>query len=152
MVSARGGKSNLLALVDRKSRKVSLQKTLNREANTTRRALFQLLREELDSGGVVSTLTVDNDTAYNHLPLLEPVFTKEKLEVYFCYPYKAWERGSVEAILGILRRWFPRGTSFDDVSEEKIAYVEKWFNNRPMEVLDGKTPNEVHYMQLEMAA
>ena len=91
-------------------------------------------------------------TEANERVELEPVFKEEELKVFFCDPYSPWQRGTVEAIIGILRRWFPKGTNFDDVSEQKVEYVEAWFNNRPMEVLNGETPNEVFYQELALMA
>ena len=152
IVSAKGGKSCLLVLIDRKSRKVYLRKTANREADTTRRAIFQILSLEKNSGGPITSLAIDNDTAHNHLPLLEPVFKEEELKVVFCNPYRPWERGSVEAIIGILRRWFPKGTNFDEITDHQIGYVQEWFNNRPMMVLGYATPNQVHTENLKLAA
>jgi len=147
MVSCRGGKSCLLVAADRKARRIRLKKTLNREADTTRRTLFQIFRDEPSS--TVNSLTVDNDPAHNHLPMLEKIFSLEELEVFFCDAYSPWQRGTVEAIIGILRRWFPKGTNFDEISDEQVQYVEDWFNNRPMEVLNGKTPNQVFQEELE---
>ena len=53
------------------------------------------------------------------------------------------EKGTVENINGLIRRFFPKGTNFDKISKEEIAYVENWINNRPMKILGFKTPNEV---------
>lgn len=150
IVSAKKGKSCLLVAVDRKARRIRLRKTVNREADTTRRTLFNIFRDLPQQ--IRKSLTVDNDPAHNDLPLLEPIFPEEALRVFFCIPYSAWQRGTVEAIIGILRRWFPKGTNFDDVSEQQIQYVEDWFNNRPMEVLNGKTPNEVFELELKKVA
>lgn len=146
IVSSRGGKSCLLVAVDRKARKIALRKTPNREADTARRTLFQVCSNTFKR--VLNSLTIDNDPAHNHLPMLEKVFKEEELKVFFCDPYSPWQRGTVEAIIGILRRWFPKGTNFDDISEEQIRYVENWFNERPMEVLQGRTPNEVFEQEL----
>ena len=57
--------------------------------------------------------------------------------------YHSWEKGTVENINGLIRRFFPKGTDFDRITTEEIAYVEDWINNRPMKILGYKTPNEV---------
>jgi len=51
-------------------------------------------------------------------------------------------QGTVENINGLIRRFFPIGTNFDNKSEEAIAYVEDWINNRPMKILNYMTPNQ----------
>ena len=49
----------------------------------------------------------------------------------------------MENINGLIRRFFPKGTDFDTITEEEIAYVENWINNRPMKVLNYMTPEQV---------
>jgi len=62
MVSCRGGKACLLVAVDRKSREAKLRRLPNREADTARRALFQIFsKKSLEER---KSLTVDNDTAH----------------------------------------------------------------------------------------
>ena len=72
------------------------------------------------------------------------------IKSYFCRPYHSWEKGTVENINGIIRRFFPKGTNFDTITEEEIAFVENWINNRPMKVLGYKTPNE-KFQELSVA-
>ena len=148
IVSCRGGRSVLLVEADRKIRKIHLRLLPNREAETARVAMFGIAELAKLHGGLKS-LTVDNDTAHNNLHYLEPIFKDSDLKVLFCEPYKAWQRGTIEAINGILRRWFPKGTNFDHVTEEQVQYVEDWFNNRPMDVLQGITPNMAYEQELE---
>lgn len=31
----------------------------------------------------------------------------------------------------ILRRWFPKGTNFDQVTEAEVAQAAEWMNNYP---------------------
>ena len=148
IVSARGAKSCLLVMVERKTRHVQLRKVSSREADSTRRTVFQLL-SPLPSLARHS-LTIDNDTAHTYLPELEK--TLSGFRVYWCYPYRSWERGTVEAVNGIIRRFFPKKTNFDEVTNEQVAYVEQWFNRRPMEVLEGRTPKEMYQEELRLVA
>ena len=62
---------------------------------------------------------------------------------YFCNPYHSWEKGTVENINGLIRRFLPKGTDFDTVSEEYIQHIENWINNRSMKILNWKSPNEI---------
>ena len=57
--------------------------------------------------------------------------------------YHSWEKGTVENINGLIRRFFPKGTDFDTITEEQIAYVEEWINNRPMKILNYMTPKQI---------
>ena len=54
-----------------------------------------------------------------------------------------WERGLNEHTNGLIRRFFPKGTDFNNVSDEDIAKVEHILNTRGRASLDYKTPNEV---------
>lgn len=149
VVSARGGRSCLLVVVDRASRRVYLRKTPNREANTAQAVLYAILRPLPRINR--RTMTLDNDSAHNALPRLEKVFAKDCFKVFFCDAYCAWQRGTVEAVIGILRRWFPKKTNFDEVSHDYINFVEHWFNSRAMRCLGGKTPFEAEQELLKTA-
>ena len=57
----------------------------------------------------------------------------------YCHPYSPHERGSNENMNRILRRWFPKGTNFDDVTPAEVAEVARWMNNYPRRALGWKT-------------
>jgi len=67
---------------------------------------------------------------------------------FFCNPYSSWEKGTVENINGLIRRFFPKKTDFDTITEDEIQEVKDWINNRPMKVLGYKSPNE-KYAELQ---
>ena len=62
---------------------------------------------------------------------------------YFADPYSAWQRGTGEYHNGLLRRYFPKGTDFSQVTQEELDEVVWEINNRPRKVLKYKTPQEV---------
>ena len=86
------------------------------------------------------SITYDNGCEFSKHELVN-----EKLgcNSYFCKPYHAWEKGTVENINGLIRRFFPKGTNFDTITDEDIIKMENWINNLPMKVLGFKTPNEM---------
>ena len=49
------------------------------------------------------------------------------------------ERGSNENMNRIIRRFFPKGTNFDEVPISEIRRAEEWMNNYPREVLGWQT-------------
>ncbi|MEH2934055.1 hypothetical protein [Acutalibacter sp. JLR.KK004] len=40
----------------------------------------------------------------------------------------------------IIRRFFPKGTSFDEVTAAEVAEVEEWLANYPRRILGWATP------------
>jgi IS30 family transposase len=94
------------------------------------------------------TFTFDNGTEnFQHQRLQDWYLIK----TYFCDPYKSWQKGSVENINGMIRRFFPKKTNFDLLTDEQIQTVEDWLNNYPRKKLGYKTPNEaLHQAMVEM--
>ena len=150
IVSGRGGKNCLLVFVERKTRRAFLRKVANREAKTVRRAIFQILHALPASAR--RSLTVDNGKEHQWLPELEPVFKEDGFLVYYCNPYAAWERGTVEAINGVIREKFPKRTNFDSVSDAEVQEVEDWLNDLPMECHDGYTMKETFEREINKLA
>ncbi len=64
---------------------------------------------------------------------------------FFAHAYHSWERGSNENLNGLIRRFFPKGTDFRNVSAEEIRKVEYLLNTRPRKRLGWKTPYQVFY-------
>jgi IS30 family transposase len=95
------------------------------------------------------TLTVDNGTENAELHQLEGVF--EGFQVYYCDPYSAWQRGSVENANGEFRWYFPKGTDFKDVSPVQIQWVQDKLNRRCMDCLGGQSAAKVYRVVVERA-
>ncbi|OOC11519.1 IS30 family transposase, partial [Thioalkalivibrio halophilus] len=73
----------------------------------------------------------------------EQVSAKLACPVYFARPYHSWERGSNENTNGLIREYFPKGTDFAHVSEERIQEIEDKLNLRPRKRLGYRAPIEV---------
>ena len=65
------------------------------------------------------------------------------MKVFFCDPYSPWQRGTNENTNGLLRQFFPKGTSFTNVSDDDLQRVVNLINNRPRKRLNFLTPFEV---------
>ena len=66
---------------------------------------------------------------------------------YFCNPYHSWEKGSVENVNGLIRRFLPKKTDFAKITHKRIKEIESLLNNRPRKCLGFKTPNQVFLEQ-----
>lgn len=58
--------------------------------------------------------------------------TKEiKIDIYCARPYRSCDRGLNEWMNRELRRFFPKGTDFAQVTQKEIDYAVNWLNNCP---------------------
>jgi len=64
-------------------------------------------------------------------------------DLYFAHPYHSWERGSNENTNGLARQYIPKGSDFDDITDEFLEQVEVILNSRPRRRYDYKTPDEM---------
>lgn len=128
--------SCLTVLVDRKTRVVRIMKTASKTAQATTTSIVTALKPFANN---IYSITYDNGSEFSHHEKINEILNSKS---YFCKPYHSWEKGTVENINGIIRRFFPKGTNFDNVSEIEIQYVQDWINNRPMKILNYLTPNE----------
>ena len=55
----------------------------------------------------------------------------------------SWQRGSNENRNGRIRRYLPKGTSFEDLTQDELDAIVGEINDTPMKLLGYKTPNEV---------
>ena len=70
--------------------------------------------------------------------------TGEKISnVFYCQPYSSWQKGCIEKNHEYIRKVFPKGTSFDDMSLDLIHKLENTINNIPRKKFDGKSPYEL---------
>ncbi|MBI2888842.1 MAG: IS30 family transposase, partial [Candidatus Liptonbacteria bacterium] len=86
------------------------------------------------------TLTTDNDILFRHHARLAALL---HVRIFFCHPYHAWEKGSIENVNRAIRRDVPKGSSIAHYSKKFMANLEAKLNRRPMEVLQYWTPAEM---------
>ena len=83
------------------------------------------------------SITFDNDTAFAQHALLR---TMRAMTTWFCDAYASWQKGGIENANGRLRRWLPRQTDIDKVSDEEIQDIVITANLTPRKCLGFKTP------------
>ena len=131
------GKSCLFTMVDRKTRITFIRKSLDKTALQVQLAIEDIY---LSTTVPIITLTSDNGSEFaNHVSISQNL----GCEFYFARPYHSCDRALNENTNGLIRRYLPKGTNFDTISEAEIKHIQDCLNNRPRKVLKYKTPNEV---------
>lgn len=131
-------KETLLVMSERKSRKEIIVKMKDKTAESVVAALDNLERRYgAMFGRVFRSITVDNGPEFSDRPGMERSCLHEgpRTKFYYCHPYSSYERGTNENINGMIRRHFPKGTDFGQVTDEEVQAVEDWLNNYPREIL-----------------
>lgn len=86
------------------------------------------------------SVTADNGSEFAfHYRLADTL----AISTYFADPYSAWQRGTNEHFNGRLRKYLPKGTSFDNIDQQELDEIITEINNRPRKILGWATPAEV---------
>lgn len=87
-----------------------------------------------------STITYDNGSEFAFHKMIEKV-TNSK--VYFADPGKPNQRGANENVNGLLRQYFPKGSSFANIKDSDVQSAVRKINSRPRKRLNYLTPEQV---------
>jgi IS30 family transposase len=118
VVSCRGSKSALLVIADRVSRMIRIKKLAQKTAEQASNAIVYALKKS-NIIKIAKTITYDNGCEFCWH---EKVNTNLNVKSFFCKPYHAWEKGTIENLNTLIRRFFPKGTDFDKITDKDIQY------------------------------
>ncbi len=74
------------------------------------------------------------------------------MPVYYANPYGSCRPGGNENRNGMIRRYLPKGTSLDDLTQDELDEITRRINNTPLKVLGWLTPAEAWDEQMERLA
>jgi len=124
---------------ERKSQYLLITKVENHGAQETYEALRKGI--ELSSSGVWKSITFDRGTeGADHWKLR----LEYGIDTFHCDPYCSWQKGGVENGNGLIRRYLPRDTDMQRISQEDINVIQNRLNNRPRKSLGYRTPKQVY--------
>lgn len=66
-----------------------------------------------------------------------------RIPTFFCDSYSSWQKGSVENVNKMIRRYVPKGTNFREISQRLIDHAVFLINNKPRKILGYKKALEV---------
>lgn len=139
--SAKGqGKACLLVLSERKGRGEIILKMNDRTSASVVNALnnleYKMGKEKFID--TFKSITCDNGVEFSDFLNMEKSKSGYfRTKIYYCHAYCSWERGTNENINRMIRRIYPKGTSFENVTDNDIKKMQDWINNYPREILGG---------------
>ena len=129
--------------VERKSRRLFARFIDDKSALATARAEYDIYKDIPAPARIDRTW--DNGTESScHLLVDEAL----GMLTYFADPYSSYQRGSNENRNGRIRRYLPKRTGFDDLTDADLQAIVRETNDTPMKVPGRETPNEVWYREL----
>ena len=126
----------LLTLIDRMTRMPIIIKLKSKDS-----AYIMKKIAELKDKYWIKSVTFDNWMEFAKHYLLNEIW----IDTYFSDPYSPWQKGSIENLNRIIRRFFPKGTIFDNISWYRIKKVCNIIANSPKEILDYISPYQAHF-------
>ncbi len=133
-IVCRQSKHCICTSIDRKTRFVQLRKLNSCTAQKMHNALVSSwkLFSVLD---LIKTITYDNgkENAYH-----ERTNKKLKCLSFFTHPYSSWEKGSVEQVNGLVRRFIPKKTDLSLIFQSHFNIITELLDNRHRNCLGRK--------------
>lgn len=135
LMMGKAHKSALLVLVDRATLLTVLEKVTSRKATLIASRITDRLGRI--PSAFIKTLTFDNDKAFAwHTKIADHL----QADTYFTRPYTSQDKGTVENRIGVIRRFFPKGTDLRSISKERIKQVEQILTFRPVRKFNYLSP------------
>lgn len=135
MFNAGSQSQNVCTFIERVTRRSVLIRNESKHTKTVVDALIEQIEEE---GLVVKSITFDNGSEFaGHTKLNEL-----GIETYFCDAGAPWQKGSIENLNGVARRYLPFDQPSQEITRDYVVEVSEKINNMPRAILGFKTPNE----------
>ena len=127
-------KGVIITVNDRKTMTVFIAKVPSKNAKIVADAMIKELKP---FAPYLHTLTLDNGKEFaDHKRIAQEL----GIDIYFAHPYSSYERGLNENSNGLIRQYLPKGTSFENISEEEIREIVYKLNTRPRKKLGFSCP------------
>lgn len=138
MEGKRNDRTSVSVSVDRMIRITRLRKLADHTAKEKARVLRNQFINETPQ--FQKSFTFDRGAENSHH---KKITRKTNMPAFACTAYHSWEKGTVENTIGRVRRYIPKGTSVDAVSQRILTDIEDVLNNTPRKCLGYLTPNEM---------
>ncbi len=135
---------NIATLVERKSRYAIAIKNVDKRTITVMTGIQKQLLNLPEK--IRKSITFDRGGEFASHSFLKD---SAAINSYFCDPHSPWQKGLNENFNGRLRRFVPRGTPPENLSEKDLDNIIKLMNNTPRKCLKFQTPNEAFAKDLQ---
>ena len=127
--------THIATLVERQSRFTILVKVKGKDAESVVSALNKQVRKL--PAELRRSVTWDRGM---ELALHKQFTVATGVQVYFCDPQSPWQRGTNENTNGLLRQYFPKGTSLAGYLQSDLNKIALQLNQQPRKTLGFMTP------------
>lgn len=131
IVSRKGCSGGLSSGIERRSRLVSA--TLVKSMSTYEH--MKIINKEKEKYKALS-FTFDNGIENKSHKLLG-------VPTFFCDAYNSGQKGSIENVNKMIRRYFPKGTNFRKIKQKEVDRIIEIINKKPRKILGYRTALEV---------
>jgi len=131
-------KAGCNVLIERKSRLVKITKLSSKTAQVTLNAILKNLKPMPND--FIQSITYDNGSENTKHEVANDVLACDS---YFCSPYHSWEKGAVEQVNSLIRRYIPKKMDITTISDKTLQEIENLLNERPRKCLNFLTPLEI---------
>ena len=140
------GESILLTLLFARSNFLLAFKMDNKTEDSVTK-VFDYLKENLGYKTfyeIFNIILTDNGSEFTNPNFIEDNGKDiEKTKIFYCDPRASQQKGSIEVTHQYIRRYVPKGYSFNQYSQEDITLMINHINSVPRDKFKGKTPFEI---------
>lgn len=110
--------------------------------------IFKSLKKKIDINDyrkIFRIILTDNGPEFYNPYEMEIDYDNGKkiTNVFYCHPYASYEKHELEVNHEYIRRVFPKGTSFDDLTDDIVKRLQDNINAIPRVSLNGETPYDL---------
>ena len=145
LVIGKNHKSAIGTIVERKTRFTLIIKLESKKAEEVAKKFSEILNKL--NPIYKKTMTYDNGI---EMARHEKITKNTGMKIYFAHPYSSWERGTNENTNGLIRRYLPKGTNFNEIDLKQLQNIQEKLNNRPRKIIGYKTPKEMMNSELKI--
>ena len=123
-------KKAMITLVERKYGFTVIEKVESKNSELVAEKICEALSKYKS---MVKSITFDNGLEFAAHEMISKTL---KCKIFFADPYSSYQRGTNENTNGLIRQYFPKGSDFEEYSEEDVRRAMNSLNNRPRKRLD----------------